>query len=166
MHGGGTAPCVASRLHAVPRNVVMRRHKRVGRVAALHAQEPVLVRRALVRRVLGPAHARAGRPQELLVELVGVQGDGEQAAVAGAGAGHRWPARPPLAAVGRPAQLELTRVLDEEVAEEGGGVLHAVRGVAGGGREGQAGGQHQPPVGEVNIHDSCPCLLLYVSRRF
>lgn len=56
------------------------------------------------------------------MELVIVQGDGEKAAVSGAGAGQRGlPA--PLLAVGGPTQLELAGVLDQEVAEEGGRVL-------------------------------------------
>ena len=134
----------------------MRRHQRVGRVAALHAEKPVLVLRALVGRILGAAHAGTRGPQELLVKLIGVERDGKEAAVPGAGAGQGRPA--PLTAVGRPTQLELAAVLHEEVAQEGGGhggVLHPVGRVVGGRHCQAEPSGHQPRDGQANKHVRC-----------
>ena len=148
---------VAGCLHAVARDVVMRRDKRVCRVTALHAQKPVLVLGALVGGILGPAHAGTRGPQEFFVKFVCVQRDSQKTAVPGARASQWRPSRPPLGAVGRPAQLKLARVLDKKVAEKGGRVLQPIRSnrLAGGGCgrwSTRQPGDQQPGGGQAENH--------------
>ena len=67
--------------HAVPRDIMVGGDKGVGGVAGFHAEEPVFILRVPVGGELVPTHPGAGGPQELLVEPVGVQGDGQEAAI-------------------------------------------------------------------------------------